>query len=474
MLYSINMQLTLRGDYGAFNELALRARQARDLFLIIGPPGTGKTSFGLMCCLQEELLSADARVLLLAFTNRAVDEICAKLTAADIDFIRVGNRLTCAEAYHPYLMEEVLAMCPTADALRHRIREARVVVGTAASVAAHTGLFSLRGFSLAIIDEASQLLEPHLMGLLSMQTDGKAAIQRFILIGDHKQLPAVVAQEEKDSAVTEKELRAIGLTDCRRSLFERLLERYGQDPHVTYLLTRQGRMHREIAAFPNKTFYGGLLCDALERQRAPLPTSDEGNTDGLTALLRSRRIAFVASPSQTNEAAPADKVNLAEARMIAALVAKVQEMEGEAFDADHSVGIIVPYRNQIATIRSALLRYNRAGLEDVTIDTVERYQGSQRRTIIYGFTVRREQQLDFLTGNTFTDIDGTLVDRKLNVAMTRAEEHLILMGNPKVLGCDVVFNRMIQFFRERQCYIDVAEEDFVGGRFRLPEKKDDY
>ena len=160
--------------------------------------------------------------------------------------------------------------------------------------------------------------------------------------------------------------------------------------------------------------------------------------------------------------------------MIAALVAKVQEMEGEAFDADHSVGIIVPYRNQIATIRSALLRYNRAGLEDVTIDTVERYQGSQRRTIIYGFTVRREQQLDFLTGNTFTDIDGTLVDRKLNVAMTRAEEHLILMGNPKVLGCDVVFNRMIQFFRERQCYIDVAEEDFVGGRFRLPEKKDDY
>ena len=110
----------------------------------------------------------------------------------------------------------------------------------------------------------------------------------------------------------------------------------------------------------------------------------------------------------------------------------------------------------------SLIAYGIEGLEDICIDTVERYQGSQRRYIIYGFTVQKDYQLDFLTSSTFLDWDGTLVDRKLNVALTRAEEHLIIVGNPDILAQVDVFNRLIAFFRERQCYMDVAEEDFSG------------
>ena len=69
-----------KGEYGAFNTLVEHAKQAKDIFLIIGPPGTGKTSYGLVNLLKEELREEGTNVLLLSYTNRAVDEICSKIT----------------------------------------------------------------------------------------------------------------------------------------------------------------------------------------------------------------------------------------------------------------------------------------------------------------------------------------------------------------------------------------------------------
>lgn len=64
---------------------------------------------------------------------------------------------------------------------------------------------------------------------------------------------------------------------------------------------------------------------------------------------------------------------------------------------------------------------------------MERYQGSQRDYIIYGFTVRQRYQLDFLTNNTFEE-DAMRIDRKLNVAMTRARLHMLMVATPRC--CD--------------------------------------
>jgi superfamily I DNA and/or RNA helicase len=260
------------------------------------------------------------------------------------------------------------------------------------------------------------------------------------MIGDHKQLPAVVQQTEQESFVDNPLLHQIGLRNCRFSLFERLLHLYGNDPSVTYMLTRQGRMHREIMELPNQLFYMGKLeVVPLPHQVAELP-KEGGTDDELTNLLLTRRILFL--PSKTPRQSPSDKVNQPEADIIASLVERIYKIEKERFSAQDTIGIIVPYRNQIATVRNTIARLGIPELMDITIDTVERYQGSQRRYIIYGFTVQKHYQLRFLTNNTFIE-DGKLIDRKLNVAMTRAQEHLIMIGNPKILKSNPLFKEIL-------------------------------
>lgn len=443
--------VTLRGDYGAFNELVLRAMRARDFFLVIGPPGTGKTSFGMLNILREELLRPSASVLLTAYTNRAVDEICSKLTASGIDFVRMGSPLACAGEYRGYLLENHVKSCANVSGVRKLISTTRVVCATVSSLNSNTSLFALKHFDLAIIDEASQILEPHIIGLLSAATDGSEAISRFVLIGDHKQLPAVVQQTDDDSRVSDPTLREIDLTDCRDSLFERLLRRYRDDASVTYMLTRQGRMHREIARFPSEAFYGGQLHTVpLKHQEAPLPPHPEGGGTAWRALSE-HRVAFIASRLPDDDLS--DKVNTAEAGIIASVVLSAYRLYGEKFNPDTTVGVIVPYRNQIAAVRDAIAASGITCLQDITIDTVERYQGSQRDIIIYGFTVRKRYQLNFLTSNVFEE-DGALIDRKLNVAITRAREHLVLTGNPRLLSENAVFASLIQYIRDRHAYFE--------------------
>ena len=272
------------------------------------------------------------------------------------------------------------------------------------------------------------------------------------MIGDHRQLPAVVRQRPAQSAVDDPLLHAIGLHDCRNSLFERLLSRYGHDPEVTYMLCRQGRMHRDIADFPNRAFYGGRLTEAVpERQTVSLPPCH--GTDPLDRIAGSSRVAFVnVVPGDSDTG---DKSNLAEARLIAAITARVARMYPTRAVAD-TVGIIVPYRNQISTIRAEIARTRLPGGADITVDTVERFQGSQRPVIIYGFTVSRPDQLDFLTDNIIVD-EGVEIDRKLNVAMTRAREHLVMVGNARLLATVPLLERLVSYVKEVSGYYEVPE-----------------
>lgn len=466
----VNDDVQLTGDYGQMNELVLHAKRAEDLFLVIGPPGTGKTSFGLLNILQEELTDPNAHVLLLSYTNRAVDEICSKLLESDIDFVRVGSDLSCDKAYRDHLADHRLRGCSTAEEVRQVLRSVRVFCGTTAALNANASLFNVKQFSLAIIDESSQILEPHIIGLLAAMSNGVPAIRKFVLIGDHKQLPAVVQQDGDESLVTEPELQEIGLKDCRLSLFERMLNHFrGEDGEYdkdfVYMLTRQGRMHHLIAEFPNQAFYEGKLdivgSPILPHQDFVLPTT--ANTGSkLRDLLITQAIAFIACPLP--DFSPSDKVNVAEAQRMASTILEIYEIEGAAFDEDKTVGVIVPYRNQIATLRNAIDRMAierglsivaQQQLHRITIDTVERYQGSQREYILYGFTIQRDYQLNFLASNTFVE-NGHLIDRKLNVAMTRARRHLLLFGNPHLLSLNTVFSSLMDFLRERNCYYDTT------------------
>ena len=478
----VDTTLTLQGDYASqgnteFNDLVLRVKQARDLFLIIGPPGTGKTSFGMVNVLKEQLMEEGTSVLLLSFTNRAVDEMCSKLVGEGIDFVRLGSELGCHEAYRSHLLGKRSEACRDGREIGQMIERCRVFCGTTTAFNSQIALLSIKHFDLAIVDEASQILEPQIVGLLSAKNarTGEHAIAKFVLIGDEKQLPAVVQQQESESMVQEPNLRAIHLTDCRLSLFERLIKAYrseGVNNEYSYMLTRQGRMHREIAIFPNYAFYQNKLIPVpLPYQEEPTPLTSESH-DGLEALLTPRRIAFVTypEPRQTGldpwQQETSDKVNLIEARMIAATVHRIYLMDPEGFDKDRTVGIIVPYRNQISTIRNEIDSYHIEPLHDIMIDTVERYQGSQCENIIYGFTIRKYYQLGFLTGNQYVDrASGEIIDRKLNVAMTRAMKHLIMIGNARLLRENVIFFKLMEFARNRQSYFDISPSDYVSGNF---------
>lgn len=467
-----------KGEYGSFNCLVDRAKQARDLFLIIGPPGTGKTSYGLVNLLREELLEEDTNVLLLSYTNRAVDEICSKLIEMrkenpDFDFVRIGSDLSCAKEYREYLLSSKLSHVEDVNAACQMIRSTRVFCGTTAALNANLSLFEKKHFSLTIVDESSQILDPHLIGLFCAQKDNRCQIDKFVLIGDHKQLPAVVQQTQEESVVTEPELNDIHLRDCRLSLFERLLAQFktsnGYDDRFVYMLTKQGRMHKDIAEFPNYAFYGNRLdIVPLKHQLLPSVRKDTGNS--IITMLTTSRIAFVAAEPPTEPSA-SKKANSVEAKMIAATVHAIYQLVSGRFETEKTVGVIVPYRNQISSVRNEIDKYHISCLHDITIDTVERYQGSQRDYIIYGFTVQQPSQLNFLTSNVFEE-DGLVIDRKLNVAMTRARLNLVLIGNPVLLNENFTFYKLMEFVRSKGGYFDVAPESYCKGEFEVPESVD--
>ncbi|UKK59498.1 ATP-binding protein [Prevotella communis] len=377
--------LTLSQSYSPYyDDILLKVKQARDYFLLVGPPGTGKTSMALRFMVEEELKGIDtSSILLMAYTNRAVDEIRSMLEDAGL-----------------------------AD-------DERILTGTTSMMQARPFLLEGRHFSLAIVDEASQVLEPGLIGLLSSDQ-----IDRFVLVGDHKQLPAVVQQNPEEARIDDPLLRSIGLNDCRQSLFQRLYNWEVQQQRTQFIgtLHRQGRMHPDVASFASNHFYHAWL------QPVPLPHQQETaigydlpSQDAIDDILKTHRIVFFDSTPNTID-----------------LALRIRRFYGERFNPEKTLGIIVTYRHQIAAIREVL--------PDISIDTVERYQGSQRDVIIYDVGVSRQYQLDFLTASTFTDDEGQTVDRKLNVALTRARKQMIIVGCSSILRQNTLYRQLIDNF----------------------------
>ncbi len=439
--------------------ILLRARQAADYFLLIGPPGTGKTSRALRFIVEEELSDEKGQVLLMSYTNRAVDEICSMLCDAGIDFLRIGGEWSCDPRFRPRLVSHAIDSDARLDAIVAKIRSVRVVVGTTSTLMSRPFLFAIKSFSLAVIDEAGQITEPNIAGLLATHTADaypQQLIGRFILVGDYKQLPAVVQQSEQESAVADPLLRKAGIRNCRDSLFERLIrhERASRREQFIGILQRQGRMHPDIAEFPNTMFYS-----REHLQPVPLPHQEQTSLpytlpscDALDDILKRHRMVFIPSPP-CHTAGSSDKVNTAEAATVADCLRRIVRFYGRRFDADNTVGVIVPYRNQIAMLRKEIARLGLPQLEGVCIDTVERFQGSQRDVIIYSFTVHNRWQMDFLTANCFEE-EGHTIDRKLNVAITRARCQMIMTGNPALLGKNHVFRKLMDFIKKKGGFFD--------------------
>ncbi|MFB6211607.1 MAG: AAA domain-containing protein [Halobacteriales archaeon] len=369
----------------AQNRAVERSVAAEDFALIHGPPGTGKTY--TIARLIRALVEQGERVLLSAFTNRAVDNAIEALREQGFaDVVRIGTE----SGVRVDMQDLRLPDRGDPESLAEQLRTASVVAATTSSCGSRR--LRTQSFDTAIIDEASQLTEPETLAAINRA-------DRFVLVGDHHQLPPVVRAEN----------------DLSQSLFERLIDTHDE---AAVMLDRQYRMAQAIQAFPSREFYDGQLRpathDVAAQHVGDLPELDPDRLpDELVGP-----VTFI-DPDGSQDG----HTNPAEVDRIAEIVDRYLDA-GLAMDA---IGIIAPYRAQVAALEDRLP-------SGVTVDTVDRFQGSSKEVIVVSFVA---------TGS----LDGPLFEdyRRINVALTRAKKALVLVGDEPALGSRDRYARMLEW-----------------------------
>ncbi|SDC07004.1 AAA domain-containing protein [Natrinema hispanicum] len=374
------------------NEAVTKAVGAQDCALIHGPPGTGKT-YTIAQAIRA-MVERGERVLLSAFTNRAVDNALEATleqleNVIDTDrVVRVGSESGVREDMESHRLERA----GDPDDRVAKLQNAQVVAATTATCGSR--VMKEQAFDVALVDEAAQLTEPGTCAAINLA-------ERFVLVGDHEQLPPVVRAEN----------------DLTESLFERLVDLY---PDAGVMLDRQYRMNQRIQAFASTEFYDGQLRPATPSVAGRTLDDLEGvSSEALPATLQDP-VTFVGVEGDRSRYTDSE-----EAARIADLI--------EAYEAaglEHSeIGVIAPFRAQVSEISKHVP-------DDVAVDTVDRFQGSSQEVIIVSFTAT-----DTLEGPIFEDY------RRINVALTRPKRALVLVGDAQALASDPVYERMLAWAR---------------------------
>jgi DNA replication ATP-dependent helicase Dna2 len=412
-----------------------RALAARDCLLIQGPPGTGKTR--VVAEIVRALAARGERILIAAFTNQAVDNVLRRLHGDGFtDFIRLGHELSVAPELHHRRLAAAAGMgapsagenVPHGDAaaagiaaldparLRAALLRAPVVASTSATWSAerYDAAGAALAFDVAIVDEASQLTVPAVLGALRFA-------RRFILVGDDQQLPPLVVSAEAAAG---------GL---KESLFARLLARWGKRASV--VLTRQYRMHPVICDFPSTEFYGGALVADGAARTARLELA-AGSPDGLDGVLDPARPVVLLDVPAGAEATGTSRGSAAQAALVGRLVRGLRERGVAA----GQIGVIAPFRAQVALVRRRLVAL---GEPEVVADTVDRFQGGEREVIVLTFGLPR----GLPHGSAARQLDTSFVadPNRLNVALTRAQRKLILVGDRALLERSPLLARLVDY-----------------------------
>jgi len=370
------------------NEAVNLALNAEDFALVHGPPGTGKTY--TLATLVRALVERGDRVLLSAFTNRAVDNALEALRDQGFEeFLRVGSKSGVRADMHDHLLDQT----GDPDRVARELQETPVVAATTASCGSRA--VKSREFDVAVVDEAGQLTEPGTF-LATNRAD------RFVLVGDHQQLPPVVRAEN----------------DLQESLFERLIDAY---PEAGVMLDRQYRMCQRVQWFSSEEFYDGELRPATpEVAGRRLENLDGVDTSRLPDSLRDA-VAFVDPGGRQ-----VGNTNPTEADAVADTVRSYLD----AGVAPADIGVIAPFRAQVAEIGK---RLDGTG---VAVDTVDRFQGSAKEVIVVSFVA---------TG----DVESPIFEdhRRMNVALTRTKRALALVGDAAALESDPFYRRLLQWAR---------------------------
>ena len=376
---------------------------AQDYHIVQGPPGTGKTSGLLTRYIKKLYTETRKTVLILSFTNRAVDEICRNLRKHEIEFIRTGQ----SDEIDAELMDTRIKGKRFKE-VASILRSCRVWVATVQSCNSWLAdLQKLIKIDELVIDEASQIMENSVLGIISK-------IPKTILIGDQNQLPPITRQRDEGFDFDHDQLRGLFYDSYGQSLMERLgrvCKSKAWNASVT-MLHQHYRMHDDIAGLIQH-YYDNSLLSMVTRQESKLPAKG-------VELLDSRLIWVEFPPSEFAW------YDLRQVDFIQKLL-ELFKNSGELTDPVTDFGIVAPFRAMIHALRRQLPD----SLKDITIDTVERFQGSERKNIIITLPLLGPKYLRNLEA---VSADGS-VDRKLNVAVSRAQERLY------VLGCSEICRR---------------------------------
>lgn len=459
-----NSKIYQLDDLDSSQNLAVQqAINAKNYFLIQGPPGTGKTAKTLTA-IAKNLFLADKKTLIVAYTRRAVDEICYNLDKQSIAFTLLNKDLIKDQLETAKDINQLNNILPE---LNNVLNENKIFVATLSFINSHITILDAIKPKTLLVDEATQILEYELAAVLSKT-------QRWILIGDENQLPAVVLQKDKSNksdlsfdckyvnynqcplsdsgdkcsnnvngkCISMDILKQIHLDDFSEPLFTRLKKNAinkGWD-ECFCMLKYHHRMHEDIASYVNELFYDKKLISATQRQKVPLPKTFYLPANIDHGREHNDRVMFISTPIDIDTiSSPTNKY---EAQIVVELINSLKEQF-----ANYSIGVITPYRSQIALIKSML----NLSSNDITIDTVERYQGSERDIIIYSFAINN---MEYLELSQSMNAENS-VDRKLNVSLTRARELLFLVGNVDILSSHPFVNHIIKDLQKKDAVITI-------------------
>ncbi|MDK2886618.1 MAG: hypothetical protein PWP54_1177 [Thermosipho sp. (in: thermotogales)] len=265
-------------------------------------------------------------------------------------------------------------------------------------------------FDVVVVDEATQSTIPSVLIPLSKG-------RKFVLAGDHKQLPPTILSEKaKELSIT---------------LFEILIEKY---PYMKELLNIQYRMNEKLMEFPNKEFYDGKLISGVGN----ITLKDLGFSGNDEITSSDNVLVFVDTKNEKERFEKQKKdstsyYNKLEAEIVKKIVEKFLKL-GLKKD---FIGIITPYDDQVDLIKSFNL--------DVEVNTVDGFQGREKEVII----------ISFVRSNTKKEL-GFLTDlRRLNVSITRSKRKLICIGDSKTLENHETYKRFIEHIKNKGVYLSI-------------------
>ncbi|XP_057510867.1 DNA replication ATP-dependent helicase/nuclease JHS1-like [Actinidia eriantha] len=391
---------------------------AKDYALILGMPGTGKTS--TMVHAVKALLMRGASILLTSYTNSAVDNLLIKLKAQGIDFVRIGRN----DAVH----EEVRSHCFSAmdihsiEEIKARLDQVKVVAVTCLGIT--SPLLVNKKFDVCIMDEAGQTTLPVSLGPLMYAS-------KFVLVGDHYQLPPLVQS-------TEALENGMGV-----SLFCRLSEAH---PQAISALQNQYRMCAGIMDLSNALIYGNRLrCGSSEVENAKLKyTSSKYVSSWLKEVLDPiRPVIFINTDMLPALESKDGKTvnNPIEANIIAEAT---EELVNKGIEVE-DIGIITPYNSQANLIRHAVSA-------SVEIHTIDKYQGRDKDCILISFVRSNESPR-----NCISSLLGDW--HRVNVALTRAKKKLIMVGSFRTLAKVPLLKLLIEKVDEQSGILSVSKKD---------------